>query len=63
LAAELAPAQFFRVNRNYLVHASAVKSFSSLGKGRLTVQLLPRPGDEVLVSQESNAAFRAWLGQ
>ena len=63
LSAELAPAQFFRVNRNYLVHAAAVKSFSSLGKGRLTVQLLPRPADEVLVSQETAAAFRQWAGR
>lgn len=63
LASELDPAQFFRVNRNYLAHASAVKSFSSVGKGRLTVQLLPRPADEVLVSQENAADFRAWAGR
>lgn len=63
LAGELDPAQFFRVNRNYLAHASAVKSFSSVGKGRLTVQLLPRPADEVLVSQENAADFRAWAGR
>ncbi|MBI2518426.1 MAG: response regulator transcription factor [Opitutae bacterium] len=63
LAGELDPAQFFRVNRNYLAHASAVKSFSSVGKGRLTVQLQPRPADEVLVSQENAADFRAWAGR
>ncbi len=63
LAGELDPGQFFRVNRNYLAHASAVKSFSSLGKGRLTVQLQPRPAEEVLVSQENAAAFRAWVGR
>jgi len=63
LATELDPAQFFRVNRNYLAHATAVKSFSSVGKGRLAVQLQPRPADEVLVSQENAAAFRAWAGR
>lgn len=63
LASELAPAQFFRVNRNYLVHASAVKSFASVGKGRLAVQLVPRPTEEILVSQETAAAFRNWVGQ
>ena len=60
LEGELA-GQFFRLNRNYLAHASAVKSFASVGKGRLTVQLAPRTADEVLVSQENGAAFRAWL--
>ncbi len=63
LAGELDPAQFFRVNRNYLAHAPAVKSFSSVGKGRLAVQLQPRPAEEVLVSQETAAAFRAWAGR
>ncbi len=63
LATELSPAQFFRVNRNYLAHVAAVKSFSSVGKGRLSVQLLPRPTEEILVSQENASAFRAWAGR
>ena len=63
LAGELDPAQFFRVNRNYLAHAAAVKSFASVGKGRLAVQLSPRPAEEVLVSQETAADFRAWAGR
>ena len=63
LAGELDPAQFFRLNRNVLAHATAVKSFSSVGKGRLAVQLQPRPADEVLVSQQNAADFRAWVGR
>jgi DNA-binding LytR/AlgR family response regulator len=63
LAAELDPVQFFRLNRNYLAHASAVRSFASVGKGRLSVQLQPRPAEEVLVSQENAAALRAWAGR
>lgn len=63
LEGELDAGQFFRVNRNYLVHASAVKSFASVGKGRLIVQLQPRPAEEVLVSQENGAAFRDWAGR
>jgi two-component system LytT family response regulator len=63
LAGELDPAEFLRVNRNYLAHVSAVKSFSSVGKGRLAVQLHPRPAEEVLVSQENAAEFRAWVSR
>jgi DNA-binding LytR/AlgR family response regulator len=63
LATELDPAHFFRVNRNYLAHVSAVKSFESVGKGRLAVQLVPRPAEEVLVSQETAAEFRTWAGR
>jgi two-component system LytT family response regulator len=63
LASELDPTQFFRVNRNTLAHVSAVKSFTSVGKGRLAVQLQPPPKDEVLVSQENAADFRAWVSR
>lgn len=63
LAGELDPADFFRVNRNYLVHASAVKSFNAIGKGRLALQLQPRTAEEVQVSQENAADFRAWAGR
>ncbi len=62
LEAELDSAQFFRLNRNYLARAAAVKSFSSIGKGRLAVQLAPPAADEVQVSQERAAAFREWAG-
>lgn len=62
LEAELDPREFFRLNRNFLAHVSAVRSFSSVGKGRLTVQLVPRAPEEVLVSQERGADFRAWAG-
>ena len=63
LTRELDPAQFFRANRNYLVHASAVKSFVPVGKGRLAVSLQPRASEEVQVSQESAADFRTWAGR
>jgi two-component system LytT family response regulator len=60
LAADLATADFFRLNRTHLAHSSAIKSFTAVGHGRLSVQLVPRPATEVLVSQENAAAFRAW---
>ncbi len=63
LSGELDPAHFFRLNRNVLAHIAAVKSFASLGKGRLAVQLLPRPADEVVISQENAADFRAWVSR
>jgi two-component system LytT family response regulator len=63
LATDLAPADFFRLNRTHLAHSSAVKTFTAVGKGRLSVQLVPRPATEVLVSQETAAAFRTWAGR
>jgi DNA-binding LytR/AlgR family response regulator len=60
LEAEL-DAEFFRVNRQYLVHAAAVAGFRPHAKGKLVVELTPPPPGEVIVSQENAARFRAWL--
>jgi DNA-binding LytR/AlgR family response regulator len=62
LEAELDPAEFFRLNRQYLIRATAVVGFRPLGKGKLVVELTPAAGEEVVVSQENAARFRAWLG-
>lgn len=62
LEAELDPGEFFRLNRNFLARAAAVRSFASVGKGRLAVQLAPAAPDEVQVSQERAADFKAWVG-
>lgn len=61
LERELEGAEFFRVNRAFLVHVSAIASFRSGGRGRIEVTLSPATNDDVLVSQENAAAFRAFL--
>jgi two-component system, LytTR family, response regulator len=61
LEVELAPSDFFRVNRQYLVHARAIHRFRPYFKGRLVIDLLPPARAEVLVSQENAARFRAWM--
>jgi two-component system response regulator LytT len=61
LEAELTQGDFFRVNRQYLVHARAVQRFRPYFKGRLLVDLAPPARGEVVVSQENAARFRAWM--
>jgi two-component system LytT family response regulator len=56
-------ARVFRLNRQYLACADAIVSFVSAGRGRLLVTLEPRTDDDVVVSQESGAAFRAWIAR
>ncbi|RQP24829.1 LytR/AlgR family response regulator transcription factor [Piscinibacter terrae] len=63
IEAGLDPAVFFRLNRQYLVSAQSVARFGAAGKGRLSVELVPRSEDEVSVSQERASAFRDWLAQ
>jgi two-component system LytT family response regulator len=61
LEARLDPRAFFRLNRQVLAQASAVKRFRSGGKGKLLVTLEPPADDEVVVSQEIAASFREWM--
>ena len=63
LEGELDPARFFRANRAWLVHIDAVARCRPCGKGKLLLNLRPPVDNEVVVSQERAAAFRAWLGE
>ena len=64
LADELDAERFFRINRQVVVAAAAVRGFRPAGKGRLTVDLVAQAGAgvTVVVTQERAAAFRHWLG-
>jgi two-component system LytT family response regulator len=59
---ELDPARFFRANRAFLVHIDSVARCRPYGKGKLLLDLRPPAPEEVVVSQERAAAFRAWFG-
>lgn len=62
LEAELADRDLFRVNRQYLVAASAVRRFKPYVKGKLLVELVPPAPGEVVVAADNAARFKAWLG-
>ena len=56
---DLDPRGFFRVNRQYLVNATAIVRFAAAGRGRLDLELSPPADGDVRVSQERAGAFRA----
>ncbi len=61
LEAELDPKHFFRLNRKYVVNIHSIQKFKPEVKGRVILELTPKPDEVVLVSQERSAAFRAWM--
>jgi len=61
LEAQLDSQRFFRINRQVIVSAAAVRGFRPSGKGRLELQLSPAATATVSVTQERAAAFREWL--
>lgn len=63
LEKELDPELFFRVNRQYLVSASSIKSISNYFNYKLKLDLKPPAEHEVIVSRQRVRLFRDWMGQ
>ena len=63
LEQELDPRTFFRLNRKFLVHIDAIRTFKPLDKGRILVELNPPTLEPAIVSQETGTAFRTWMGK
>lgn len=60
---DLADGDFFRINRNFLVHLKSIREMVSFGKSRIKLKVDPPHGDEemLLVSTERSPEFRKWL--
>lgn len=56
----LNPDNFFRVNRQYIIHVQAVGKIKTTHKG-LTVQLKPPFNTEIDISREKATAFKSWI--
>ena len=61
LEAMLNPKQFFRINRQVMARITAIKEMYAYSKSRVRVTFNPPLKQEVIVSQERSAKFKAWL--
>ena len=59
IAEEVDPAQFFRINRQYIISVAGIKQIHTYSNSRLQVELLD--GTAPVVSRERVKEFRAWL--
>jgi DNA-binding LytR/AlgR family response regulator len=63
LEKQLDPSQFYRVNRKYLINLNAIKRIKTYPKSKLQLEIQPAPSEEIIISQENAAAFKAWMEQ
>jgi two-component system response regulator LytT len=65
LEPQLNHADFFRVNRKFIININAIKEMYKLSRNRVRILLNPSPaeGIEVIVSEERAEAFKNWLDQ
>lgn len=57
----LDPKAFFRVNRQYLVHQSAIVSLAPHLKGQVLVRLLHARDERIVVSRQRTVQLKTWL--
>ena len=62
LEKETDPAQFYRLNRKFLVSIQAIKKIKTYPKSKLLVEVDPPLHEEIIVSQENVSAFKEWMG-
>jgi two-component system response regulator LytT len=55
------PSQFYRINRQFIVHIGAIKEMHPYSKSRIKVDLEPASDMEIIVSTEKASNFKQWL--
>jgi DNA-binding LytR/AlgR family response regulator len=58
----LDPADFFRINRQYIISLKAIDEMKTYSKARVIVTLKPPVKEHPVVSSERAADFKMWLG-
>jgi len=61
LEESLDPQQFFRVNRQFIIHLKSIGEMIAYSKSRVKVLLEPCTKPEVVVSTERSPHFKRWL--
>lgn len=60
---QLNPANFFRINRQYLVARKALKSIQIYSSTKIKLDLVPVPRKDIFVSVHKVPDFKNWLGR
>ncbi len=62
---QLNPANFFRLNRQFIAQIDAIKQIVTYFNGKLKIELLPTPKtqEDILISREKSNVFKEWLGK
>ena len=61
LESQLNPQHFFRANRQFIISFTSIKSSHAHFNGKIKVLLTLPTKEEVIVSRERAADFKAWL--
>jgi len=57
------PAEFFRLNRQFLARHNSIRNVHIYSPTKLKLELLPKTREEVFVSSERMGTYKEWLGK
>jgi len=63
LTMALDPADFYRINKKYLVHIESLRKFKLCVAGRIEVELFPLTREKVFINQVRMQDFKKWVTQ
>lgn len=63
IKAVLNPDQFFRANRQFIVHRKAIKNMSIYFNGKLILNVTPPPSEKIVVSKVKAPQLKMWIDQ
>ncbi|NME69207.1 LytR/AlgR family response regulator transcription factor [Flammeovirga aprica] len=63
LETQLDTAQFFRVNRKYIINVEAISKINTWFNSRLQIETSPSPLEDLIVSRDRVKDFKDWLDQ
>jgi len=61
LEKELEPKNFFRANRQYILHVNAIEKVHNFFNGKLKLKVKNQEEEEVIVSRAKASLFKTWL--
>ncbi|MEM9934426.1 MAG: LytTR family DNA-binding domain-containing protein [Bacteroidota bacterium] len=59
----LDPRYFFRINRQFIIHFSAIEVMHAYSKSRIKIGLSPEPEMDAIVSIDKSRKFKEWLNR
>lgn len=63
LESSLSPREFFRVNRQFILHQRSVKAIHSWFNQKLKIEVEPAIDEAVVISRDKANAFKVWMGE
>ncbi len=63
VASELSPVDFIRANRKFVVSRAAIKDIDFYFNGRLIVNVVPTPEQQIIISKAKVTTFKKWMNQ